>query len=156
MADMTRGYLHWVNDRGTLLPQGPLMLSPSSLFSAFHRSVTPGTASCTKTARIVDRNGFIELSKLFKTFTNQEDIVRFLNGFIKYESKRCKAELFHLLNWICRFQIRFREMIPALLFLEKSSKRSLRNSRSSVWRTSRTFFLRTRVPSTLRLETETA
>ncbi|XP_070708769.1 phosphatidate phosphatase LPIN2-like isoform X2 [Pempheris klunzingeri] len=37
MADMTRGYLHWVNDRGTLLPQGPLMLSPSSLFSAFHR-----------------------------------------------------------------------------------------------------------------------
>lgn len=39
MADMTRGYLHWVNDRGTLLPQGPLMLSPSSLFSAFHRSV---------------------------------------------------------------------------------------------------------------------
>uniref|UniRef100_A0A8C5NC47 phosphatidate phosphatase n=1 Tax=Gouania willdenowi TaxID=441366 RepID=A0A8C5NC47_GOUWI len=39
MADMTRGYLHWVNDRGTLLPQGPLMLSPSSLFSAFHREV---------------------------------------------------------------------------------------------------------------------
>uniref|UniRef100_A0A673ZFP0 phosphatidate phosphatase n=1 Tax=Salmo trutta TaxID=8032 RepID=A0A673ZFP0_SALTR len=39
MADMTRGYLHWVNDRGTILPQGPLMLSPSSLFSAFHREV---------------------------------------------------------------------------------------------------------------------
>uniref|UniRef100_A0A671UXD3 phosphatidate phosphatase n=1 Tax=Sparus aurata TaxID=8175 RepID=A0A671UXD3_SPAAU len=39
MADMTRGYLHWVNDRGTLLPQGPLMLSPSSLFSAFHREI---------------------------------------------------------------------------------------------------------------------
>ncbi|KAM8822722.1 phosphatidate phosphatase LPIN2-like isoform 3-T3 [Spinachia spinachia] len=39
MADMTRGYLHRVNDRGTLLPQGPLMLSPSSLFSAFHREV---------------------------------------------------------------------------------------------------------------------
>lgn len=39
MADMTREYLHWVNDRGTLLPQGPLMLSPSSLFSAFHREV---------------------------------------------------------------------------------------------------------------------
>ncbi|MEQ2199433.1 hypothetical protein XENOCAPTIV_027414 [Xenoophorus captivus] len=41
MADMTRGYLHWVNDSGTLLPQGPLMLSPSSLFSAFHRWETP-------------------------------------------------------------------------------------------------------------------
>ncbi|XP_075682496.1 phosphatidate phosphatase LPIN2 isoform X2 [Rhinoderma darwinii] len=39
MADMTRGYLHWVNDRGTILPRGPLMLSPSSLFSAFHREV---------------------------------------------------------------------------------------------------------------------
>ncbi|XP_067108121.1 LOW QUALITY PROTEIN: phosphatidate phosphatase LPIN2-like [Osmerus mordax] len=39
MADMTRGYLHWVNDRGTILPRGPLMLCPSSLFSAFHREV---------------------------------------------------------------------------------------------------------------------
>nr|XP_005997936.1 PREDICTED: phosphatidate phosphatase LPIN2 [Latimeria chalumnae]XP_014345059.1 PREDICTED: phosphatidate phosphatase LPIN2 [Latimeria chalumnae] len=39
MADMTRGYLHRVNDRGTILPRGPLMLSPSSLFSAFHREV---------------------------------------------------------------------------------------------------------------------
>ncbi|XP_075877933.1 phosphatidate phosphatase LPIN2 isoform X3 [Nelusetta ayraudi] len=39
MADMTRGYLQWVNDGGTILPQGPLMLSPSSLFSAFHREV---------------------------------------------------------------------------------------------------------------------
>uniref|UniRef100_A0A8D1FKE3 phosphatidate phosphatase n=1 Tax=Sus scrofa TaxID=9823 RepID=A0A8D1FKE3_PIG len=36
MADMTRGYLHWVNERGTVLPQGPLLLSPSSLFSALH------------------------------------------------------------------------------------------------------------------------
>ncbi|XP_068023004.1 phosphatidate phosphatase LPIN2 isoform X3 [Melanerpes formicivorus] len=39
MADITRGYLHWVNDRGTILPRGPLMLSPSSLFSALHREV---------------------------------------------------------------------------------------------------------------------
>ncbi|KAG2457965.1 LPIN2 phosphatase, partial [Polypterus senegalus] len=37
MSGMTRGYLHWVNDKGTILPRGPLMLSPSSLFSAFHR-----------------------------------------------------------------------------------------------------------------------
>lgn len=37
MADMTRGYLHWVNERGTVLPRGPLLLSPSSLFSALHR-----------------------------------------------------------------------------------------------------------------------
>lgn len=39
MADMTRGYLHWVNERGTMLPMGPVLLSPSSLFSALHRSV---------------------------------------------------------------------------------------------------------------------
>ncbi|XP_044273880.1 phosphatidate phosphatase LPIN1 isoform X1 [Varanus komodoensis] len=39
MANMTRGYLHWVNERGTVLPQGPVLLSPSSLFSAFHREV---------------------------------------------------------------------------------------------------------------------
>ncbi|XP_068196950.1 phosphatidate phosphatase LPIN2 isoform X2 [Antennarius striatus] len=39
MADMTRGYLQWVNDGGSILPRGPLMLSPSSLFSAFHREV---------------------------------------------------------------------------------------------------------------------
>ncbi|CAF92748.1 unnamed protein product, partial [Tetraodon nigroviridis] len=39
MADMTRGYLHWVNERGTVLPKGPVLLSPSSLFSAFHREV---------------------------------------------------------------------------------------------------------------------
>ncbi|XP_031435992.1 phosphatidate phosphatase LPIN1 isoform X2 [Clupea harengus] len=39
MAGMTRGYLHWVNERGTMLPQGPVLLSPSSLFSALHREV---------------------------------------------------------------------------------------------------------------------
>uniref|UniRef100_A0A8C5EJ29 phosphatidate phosphatase n=1 Tax=Gouania willdenowi TaxID=441366 RepID=A0A8C5EJ29_GOUWI len=30
MADMTRGYLHWVNERGTMLPMGPVLLSPST------------------------------------------------------------------------------------------------------------------------------
>ncbi|XP_078275040.1 phosphatidate phosphatase LPIN2-like isoform X2 [Rhinoraja longicauda] len=39
MADITRGYLHWVNDRGTVLPKGPLLLAPSSLISALHREV---------------------------------------------------------------------------------------------------------------------
>lgn len=46
MADMTRGYLHWVNDKGTILPRGPLMLSPSSLFSAFHRCVCVRACMC--------------------------------------------------------------------------------------------------------------
>ncbi|XP_069777845.1 phosphatidate phosphatase LPIN2 isoform X2 [Narcine bancroftii] len=39
MADMTRGYLHWVNDKGTILPRGPVLLAPSSLFSALRREV---------------------------------------------------------------------------------------------------------------------
>ncbi|XP_060730163.1 phosphatidate phosphatase LPIN2-like isoform X1 [Tachysurus vachellii] len=39
MAGITRGYLQGVNDSGTILPQGPLMLSPSSLYSAFHREL---------------------------------------------------------------------------------------------------------------------
>lgn len=39
MANMTCGYLHWVNGKGTILPQDPLMLYPGSLFSAFHRKV---------------------------------------------------------------------------------------------------------------------
>ncbi|XP_055363271.1 phosphatidate phosphatase LPIN1 isoform X2 [Betta splendens] len=39
MAGMTRGYLNWVNERGTMLPMGPVLLSPSSLFSALHREV---------------------------------------------------------------------------------------------------------------------
>lgn len=39
MADMTRGYLNWVNESGTMLPMGPVLLSPSSLVSALHREV---------------------------------------------------------------------------------------------------------------------
>ncbi|XP_028667931.1 phosphatidate phosphatase LPIN3-like [Erpetoichthys calabaricus] len=39
MADITKGYLQWVNDKGTVLPKGPVLLAPSSLFSALHREV---------------------------------------------------------------------------------------------------------------------
>uniref|UniRef100_A0A8D0L2Z9 phosphatidate phosphatase n=1 Tax=Sphenodon punctatus TaxID=8508 RepID=A0A8D0L2Z9_SPHPU len=37
MAHITKGYLKWVNDQGCVLPRGPILLAPSSLFSAFHR-----------------------------------------------------------------------------------------------------------------------
>ncbi|KAB0405887.1 hypothetical protein E2I00_010036 [Balaenoptera physalus] len=40
MADLTKGYLQWVNERGCGLPEGPILLSPSSLFSALHSTVT--------------------------------------------------------------------------------------------------------------------
>ncbi|XP_078711924.1 phosphatidate phosphatase LPIN1-like [Lampetra fluviatilis] len=39
MAHMTRGYLQGVREQGTMLPRGPLLLSPSSLFAALHREV---------------------------------------------------------------------------------------------------------------------
>ncbi|XP_066869537.1 phosphatidate phosphatase LPIN3 isoform X2 [Kogia breviceps] len=39
MADLTKGYLQWVSKRGCGLPEGPILLSPSSLFSALHREV---------------------------------------------------------------------------------------------------------------------
>ncbi|XP_005057165.2 PREDICTED: phosphatidate phosphatase LPIN3 isoform X2 [Ficedula albicollis] len=39
MAHITKGYLKWVNEQGFGLPMGPMLLSPSSLMSAFHREV---------------------------------------------------------------------------------------------------------------------
>ncbi|XP_070657786.1 phosphatidate phosphatase LPIN3 isoform X2 [Bos indicus] len=39
MANLTKGYLQWVSERGCGLPKGPILLSPSSLFSALHREV---------------------------------------------------------------------------------------------------------------------
>lgn len=37
MANLTKGYLQWVSEAGCGLPKGPILLSPSSLFSALHR-----------------------------------------------------------------------------------------------------------------------
>lgn len=37
MAHITKGYLKWVSEQGCCLPKGPILLAPSSLFSAFHR-----------------------------------------------------------------------------------------------------------------------
>ncbi|XP_023606652.1 LOW QUALITY PROTEIN: phosphatidate phosphatase LPIN3 [Myotis lucifugus] len=39
MADLTKGYLQWVSNRGCALPKGPILLSPSSFFSPLHREV---------------------------------------------------------------------------------------------------------------------
>lgn len=38
-ASMTKSYLEWVNQDGIPLPRGPVMLNPTSLFSAFHKEV---------------------------------------------------------------------------------------------------------------------
>uniref|UniRef100_A0A8C3APC4 phosphatidate phosphatase n=1 Tax=Cyclopterus lumpus TaxID=8103 RepID=A0A8C3APC4_CYCLU len=76
MADMTRGYLHWVNDRGTLLPRGPLMLSPSSLFSAFHREVIEKKPEKFKIECLTDiKNLFFPNSHPFyAAFGNRESV----------------------------------------------------------------------------------
>ncbi|KAG8446178.1 hypothetical protein GDO86_013870 [Hymenochirus boettgeri] len=39
LAELTKGFLQGVSDKGCRLPLGPLLLSPSSLFTALHREV---------------------------------------------------------------------------------------------------------------------
>ncbi|XP_042366134.1 phosphatidate phosphatase LPIN2-like [Plectropomus leopardus] len=77
MADMTRGYLHWVNDRGTLLPQGPLMLSPSSLFSAFHREIIEKKPEKFKIECLTDIKNlfFPNTNPFYAAFGNRENDV---------------------------------------------------------------------------------
>uniref|UniRef100_A0A3Q3VXX0 phosphatidate phosphatase n=1 Tax=Mola mola TaxID=94237 RepID=A0A3Q3VXX0_MOLML len=77
MADMTRGYLHRVNDRGTLLPQGPLMLSPSSLFSAFHREIIEKKPEKFKIDCLIDIKNlfFPNTHPFYAAFGNRENDV---------------------------------------------------------------------------------
>ncbi|XP_069099822.1 phosphatidate phosphatase LPIN3 isoform X3 [Pleurodeles waltl] len=59
MANITKGYLQWVNDRGCALPMGPVLLAPSSLFSALHREVIEKKPEVFKIACLTDiRNLF--------------------------------------------------------------------------------------------------
>uniref|UniRef100_A0A674E888 phosphatidate phosphatase n=1 Tax=Salmo trutta TaxID=8032 RepID=A0A674E888_SALTR len=54
MADITKGYLQWVNDKGTILPKGPVLLAPSSFFSALHREVVEKKPEVFKIACLTD------------------------------------------------------------------------------------------------------
>uniref|UniRef100_A0A667XDU8 phosphatidate phosphatase n=1 Tax=Myripristis murdjan TaxID=586833 RepID=A0A667XDU8_9TELE len=54
MAGITKDYLQWVNDKGTVLPKGPVMLAPSSLFSALHREVIEKKPEVFKVACLTD------------------------------------------------------------------------------------------------------
>ncbi|XP_060628210.2 phosphatidate phosphatase LPIN3 isoform X2 [Anolis sagrei] len=59
MAHITKGYLDCVNDQGWVLPKGPILLAPSSLFSAFHREVIEKKPEVFKIACLMDiRNLF--------------------------------------------------------------------------------------------------
>ncbi|XP_068005944.1 phosphatidate phosphatase LPIN3 isoform X2 [Melanerpes formicivorus] len=54
MAHITKGYLKWVNEQGCCLPRGPILLAPSSLFSAFHREVIEKKPEVFKIACLMD------------------------------------------------------------------------------------------------------
>ncbi|TSK82172.1 Phosphatidate phosphatase LPIN2 [Bagarius yarrelli] len=77
MADMTRGYLQWVNDGGTILPRGPLMLSPSSLFSAFHREVIEKKPEIFKIECLTDIKNLFQSNKhpFYAAFGNRTNDV---------------------------------------------------------------------------------
>ncbi|XP_062360820.1 phosphatidate phosphatase LPIN3-like [Cinclus cinclus] len=61
MAHITKGYLKWVNEQGYGLPMGPMLLSPSSLMSAFHREVIEKKPEVFKVTCLTD------IQKLFAT-----------------------------------------------------------------------------------------
>ncbi|NXY04767.1 LPIN3 phosphatase, partial [Pteruthius melanotis] len=61
MAHITKGYLKWVNEQGCNLPMGPMLLSPSSLLSAFHREVIEKKPEVFKVTCLTD------IRKLFAT-----------------------------------------------------------------------------------------
>ncbi|XP_077191553.1 phosphatidate phosphatase LPIN3 isoform X2 [Paroedura picta] len=59
MAHITKGYLECVKDEGCVLPKGPILLAPSSLFSALHREVIERKPEVFKIACLTDiRNLF--------------------------------------------------------------------------------------------------
>ncbi|KAJ6661086.1 hypothetical protein lerEdw1_016887 [Lerista edwardsae] len=59
MAHITKGYLKCVSDQGCVLPKGPVLLAPSSLFSAIHREVIEKKPEVFKIACLTDiRNLF--------------------------------------------------------------------------------------------------
>uniref|UniRef100_A0A8C0ZLQ4 phosphatidate phosphatase n=1 Tax=Castor canadensis TaxID=51338 RepID=A0A8C0ZLQ4_CASCN len=54
MANLTKWYLQWVSEGGCGLPKGPILLSPSSLFSALHREVIEKKPEVFKVACLSD------------------------------------------------------------------------------------------------------
>ncbi|XP_074868331.1 phosphatidate phosphatase LPIN3 isoform X2 [Carettochelys insculpta] len=77
MAHITKGYLDWVKDQGCALPKGPILLAPSSLFSAFHREVIEKKPEVFKIACLTDiRNLFGPMKQPFHAaFGNRDNDV---------------------------------------------------------------------------------
>ncbi|NXM53549.1 LPIN3 phosphatase, partial [Illadopsis cleaveri] len=76
MADITKGYLKWVNEQGYGLPMGPMLLSPSSLLSAFHREVIEKKPEVFKVTCLTDiRKLFATKSPFYAGFGNRPNDV---------------------------------------------------------------------------------
>ncbi|XP_032859549.2 LOW QUALITY PROTEIN: phosphatidate phosphatase LPIN3 [Tyto alba] len=76
MAHITKGYLKWVNEQGCALPKGPILLAPSSLFSAFHREVIEKKPEVFKIACLMDiRNLFATKLPFYAAFGNRANDV---------------------------------------------------------------------------------
>ncbi|KAM6248276.1 phosphatidate phosphatase LPIN3 isoform 2-T2 [Porphyrio hochstetteri] len=75
MAHITKGYLKWVNDQGCALPKGPILLAPSSLFSAFHREVIEKKPEVFKVACLTDiQNLFATKLPFYAAFGNRVNV----------------------------------------------------------------------------------
>uniref|UniRef100_A0A8B9IYY1 Lipin 3 n=1 Tax=Amazona collaria TaxID=241587 RepID=A0A8B9IYY1_9PSIT len=76
MAHITKGYLKWVNEQGCALPKGPILLAPSSLFSAFHREVIEKKPEMFKIACLKDiQNLFATKLPFYAAFGNRANDV---------------------------------------------------------------------------------
>ncbi|NWR43831.1 LPIN3 phosphatase, partial [Regulus satrapa] len=76
MADITKGYLKWVSEQGCGLPMGPMLLSPSSLLSAFHREVIEKNPEVFKVTCLTDiRKLFATASPFYAGFGNRPNDV---------------------------------------------------------------------------------
>ncbi|XP_063258319.1 phosphatidate phosphatase LPIN3 [Prinia subflava] len=76
MAHITKGYLKWVNEQGCVLPMGPMLLSPSSLLSAFHREVIEKKPEVFKVTCLTDiRKLFATKSPFYAGFGNKPNDV---------------------------------------------------------------------------------
>ncbi|KFP67439.1 Phosphatidate phosphatase LPIN3, partial [Cariama cristata] len=76
VAHITKGYLKWVNEQGCALPKGPILLAPSSLFSAFHREVIEKKPEVFKIACLMDiQNLFATKLPFYAAFGNRANDV---------------------------------------------------------------------------------
>ncbi|NXH67040.1 LPIN3 phosphatase, partial [Hydrobates tethys] len=76
MAHITKGYLKWVNEQGCALPKGPILLAPSSLFSALHREVIEKKPEVFKIACLMDiQNLFAMKLPFYAAFGNRANDV---------------------------------------------------------------------------------